>query len=278
MRHSPADWDDHQGWDAYHREEAPPAPTAVPWRSLTAVRFVGVALAAPARRVWFPGCGLDLSPHVYARLGCDVLGTDVSATAVAWQEAQRGRRLTDLVEDSEDLQRATGAAPRAGHATFARHDFREALVEQAPFELILNVKAYQGLPDAAMRRAAAVFVAALAPGGQAYFDTVNVQGAERERIESSLEAAGFFIPFRKAERWYRERLDGTGLPYTMLLGRPRVDRHGRFAREARAAHAEETLGSFTAEYERRAESEQVEVAARAHDGRTKIAVVVYNTG
>ena len=34
--------------------------------------------------------------------------------------------------------------------------------------------------------------------------------------------AGFFIPYNDTERWYREQLENTGIPYAMIMGRPRV--------------------------------------------------------
>lgn len=40
-------------------------------------------------RIWFPGCGLSEMPVEYAERGCDVLATDFSPLAVAYQKELR---------------------------------------------------------------------------------------------------------------------------------------------------------------------------------------------
>ena len=57
---------------------------------------------------------------------------------------------------------------------------------------------------------------------------MNVQGDRRNLIEESLLATGFYIPFQKSERWYRQQLDATGIVYGMVLGRPRIPAHNQY--------------------------------------------------
>ena len=79
-----------------------------------------------------------------------------------------------------------------------------------------------------MRQTAAVLYEALKPGVHAIFDTQNVQGEHRNQIEDSLLDAGFYIPFSKSERWYREQLNSTGVLYVIVLGRPVIPQWGQY--------------------------------------------------
>src|SRR5262249_4455725 len=160
----------------------------------------------------------------------------------------------------------------AGILEIAEHDFVQAGVERT-FDVVINCRAFQGLPADSMRAAARNFRAALRAGGACILDTMNVQGEHRDAIEDAMEAAGFYLPFRDTERWYRQRLAATGVPYMMILGRPIV-RPG-VQSEARGQAA---LDAHLAEYERRRALEAPVVEAKLARPETVAAHVVYATG
>jgi hypothetical protein len=96
-----------------------------------------------------------------------------------------------------------------------------------------------------------------------------------------LIAAGFYLPFQKLERWYRQQLDGTGIVYGMVLGRPHVPAGDQYPPEhftEFAARDQQILDSFRVEYERRLQEESAEVSAMVNDQATTVAHVVYATG
>ena len=133
-----------------------------------------------------------------------------------------------------------------------------------------------------MRAAAGHFYAALRPGGACILDTMNVQDSHRRNlIEDSLIAAGFFIPFQKAERWYRQQLDSTDIVYSMVLGRPHIPAHHQYPPERFREFAErdqKILDSLRAEYERRLQDETEEVDEMCKNPTCRVAHVVYATG
>jgi hypothetical protein len=132
-----------------------------------------------------------------------------------------------------------------------------------------------------MRVAAGHFYAALRPGGACIIDTMNVQGQDRNLLEDSLIAAGFYIPFQKSERWYRQQLESTGIVYGMVLGRPHIPAWGQYPPEhftEFAGRDQQILDSFHVEYERRLQDETAEVNAIVNDRATIVAHVVYATG
>ena len=161
--------------------------------------------------------------------------------------------------------------------SFSGHDHRQPL-DAAAFDVVINTRAIQALPDASLRAAAQVHFDALRPGGRAIFGTMNLQGHGRERLEASLEEAGFFVPVRRATKWYREALDSTGLDYAFILGVPRVYAVGEYLDRSKRLAAEARLAEFRAEFERRAEEEWSRTLVRMEDGVSRVAHVVYNTG
>ena len=108
-----------------------------------------------------------------------------------------------------------------------------------------------------------------------------VQGDRRNLLEDSLIEAGFYIPFQKADRWHRQQLDGSGIVYAMVLGRPRIPAHGQYPPERFRELAERDqriLDSFEAQYERMRQDEADEVKAIVDNPKTVVALVVYATG
>jgi SAM-dependent methyltransferase len=268
----PEDWDDHHGWETFYAANASRDGKGNEGRFAQELDQLGL------RRVWFPGCGMSRGPGLFAALGFDALATDVSPTAVRWQEQisrtglPRGELTTLLEEHELTIPRST-----TGSLTAAIHDHRQPL-SSSKFDVVINSKAIQGLPEPSLRTAAVAHFIALRPGGHAIFDTMNVQGSGRELLEAALEDAGFFVPLRRSWKWYREALDSTGLEYVFVLGRPRIPAIGEYASSSKRKRAEARLAAFSAEFERRANEEWSTTSARTSDGTSRVAHLVYGTG
>ncbi len=283
----PEDWDDHAGWEGYYAgvaEAAARIDDPLPFGYSAAIRFTPWLAERGYRKVWFPGCGLDGSPRVYASLGCEVWATDVSPSAVAYQRmlAARchvalGERVMEGVRQYlPDLQEW-----RPGMLHALVHDFRQPF-PQCEVDCILNIRSYQALPPNSMKQAAQVFFATLRPGGQAFFDTQNVQGERRDRLEDALLDAGFTLPGIESERWFRHTVAEADIPHNFVLGRPWVLRqdaryHGTKG-AARLKADEELLHTFVEEFKRRVEAHATEVERLWNNPDIRIAQVVYNTG
>jgi hypothetical protein len=278
----PADWDDAAGWETFHAGLYPAGPfrDARSWleQTLTMIGRNLVALMGQLRQrsgksVWFPGCGLDPLPRLFAELGFDAHATDVAPTAVTFQQSA-DNDVSALKQHYRTLG-APDAAP--GSFTVALHDFREPC-PAGPFDLILNFKSFQAFPEGSLRKIARVHHDALKPGCVAYFDTMNVQGERRDLLESTLAEAGFTVPGYQARARLGKALRETGIPYIFILGRPMVPRHGEYAHdEERAQRDTARLQAIFAEHVAQAQAESQEEASRiGPDART--AVVIYNTG
>ena len=263
MSDHPEDWNDKEAWDRYFAAELSEGGYA-PDIGIV-LRFLRHA-KEKGGRIWFPGCGLDPYPMTYAERGCTVLATDFSPVAVRYQQ----RLATALQMKNQS----------AGRVTVIEHDFTHGAPD-GTFDLVINCRAFQGLSASAMVAAARNFYTALRPGGDCIIDTMNVQGNRRNLIEDSLLAGGFYIPFQKSERWYREQLEATGIVYAMVLGRPLIPARNQYPPEdfrELAERDQQILDSFRAEYERRQEDESDEVNAMSDDPRAIVAHVVYATG
>jgi SAM-dependent methyltransferase len=255
---------DKHAWDRWHTAELAAGRTSDLPETLV-LRFLAF-VHERGGRVWFPGCGLDPYPRAYAARGCRVLATDFSSVAVEYQRGEAAALLREL-----------GPAAGGGALEVAEGDF-VAAAPAGTFDVVINSRAFQGKLPEDMRAAARTFRATLRVGGACILDTINVQGESRSMIESSLEAEGFYLPFGKSERWYREQLDATGVPYLMILGRPHV-RPGRTPAERLAeTRGHQVLASLRGEYERRRALEEGEVEVMLARKDTLVAHVVYATG
>lgn len=271
----PESWNDQEGWDRYFRDRLAREPVWDPWEragSIPVEQLPQVAADLKAHgwtSAWVPGCGLSPLPKLLARLGLAVVATDVSPAAVAFQGSDR----CDVGRFAEDW----GPADESGSLTALVHDFREDFRRDA-FDILFNVKAFQGFPMEDMRRIARVHARALRPGRQAYFDTMNVQGERRDQLEQTLEDGGFVVPFAALNRWYRGALRETGIPHLFILGRPMIPRKGEYADDqARWDKDMARLREATAECQSRFQAEREAEEARAA-GEAKVATVIYSTG
>lgn len=279
---APADWRDRKAWDRYlhanYHQPPFPVPTEVGAPGWQAVRFLDLVLARGGR-VWFPGCGTDIAPRFYSSIGCHVVATDFSTVALRAQRTFAASPPERLFTNwSAFVQQRK---PDSGSFDIAEQDFTTA-APNGVFDVVLNCRAFQGLSLNAKRAAAKRFFAALRPGGVAIIDTMNVQGSSaRNEIEDSLAEAGFYLPYNATERWYREQLDGTGISFAMLLGRPRVQYNRNNSVKNSMAQWERDqsiLDSFTEEYEARRVQEQSLVQEAANKPDTLVAYVIYPTG
>ena len=146
------------------------------------------------RAVWVPGCGITPLPRQLAYRGLEVVATDISPVAVGFQKQAAGQ----LDREIPDF----GPRVPGGSLTAELHDFRTNFRSEA-FDLILNMKSFQGFPAEDLPRIAATHAAALKPGRTAYFDTMNVQGERRDVLEQALTDGGFHVPLLKLNQWYR---------------------------------------------------------------------------
>jgi len=263
----PKDWNDKDAWDRYFHAELLAGRTRSD-PAFIILRFLSIA-KEKGGRIWFPGCGLDSYPHIYAQQGCKVLGTDFSTVAVRYQQ----QLAATFLKQSESTK-------TQGTFVAALHDFTQSS-RDGEFDLVINCRAFQGLSTLAMHAAARQFYAALRAGGACIIDTMNVQGQHRNLLEDSLIAAGFYIPFQKSECWYRQQLNGTGIVYGMVMGRPRIPGWAQYPPEHFKEFAERDqriLDSFRSEYEQRRQDEAAEVNAMVNNSATIVALVVYATG
>jgi hypothetical protein len=160
------------------------------------------------------------------------------------------------------------------------HDFTTGPPREK-VDAVINVQSFQGLVQSDFHNAAQSHYSALRPGGQTILDMLNVQGDLQNQIEEVLLSIGFYIPFHKAERWYREKLAASGIVHVMALGIPRIPYWNQYDEkdfERRREEDQKTLDSFRDEYEARQKAEAPESQAILKDGVTRVAHVVVNTG
>jgi SAM-dependent methyltransferase len=227
-----------------------------------------------------PGCGVDLGPALYAALGCDVTATDISPFAIEWQ-AQLSRRPPKRVTRGwESFTRTNKLVPASGQFRAIVQDFTTERPDGV-FDVVINCRAFSQLEPDVQQRAARHFATSLRPAGQLVVDTLNVPAKDRNVLEDNLLDAGFFIPGHEAERWYRDRLEATGIVYGLVLGRPIIPQRDQYpAQEFEACKRRDQaiLASFGAEYETRLDAAVPEATRRLADGVSKIAHVIYSTG
>jgi hypothetical protein len=279
----PVDWSDIAGWDRYLQTKGSDGPFRVPtvigakgWQSVRFLSFV----RKHGGRVWFPGCGIDPGPRFYAYIGSTVLATDFSPVAVRVQQGFAALAPEVMFGDWLSFVKSNAPFEKCGRFDVAEHDFTTGS-PAGIFDVVINCRAFQGLSPSAMTAAARHFFAALRPGGAAMIDTINVQGRARDVLENSLIDAGFFLPFIDSERWYRAKLQSTGIIYGIVLGRPQIPNHGQYPAAHFSKYAQrdrKILESFRTEYEARLAAEEPSVKAVLDSHEAIVAHVVYATG
>jgi SAM-dependent methyltransferase len=271
----PRDWNDWSGWDDYYqfelnRRDGESEPPDLSSFRLEQLPGLAEDLKSQGwRDLWVPGCGLSPLARLLAHLGLQVVATDLSRVAIEFQQSER--------RGFEDLALKLGPPDPAGTFAAALHDFRTPFRTEA-FDLILNVKAFQGFRAEDMAGIAAVHAESLRKGRSAYFDTINVQGERRDQMEQTLEDGGFVVPFAKLNRWYRNALRETGISHVFVLGRPIVPWGGPGGMTGKKRdRAMERLQKISAEYQSRLDSERISEEKRI-GADSKMAHVIYSTG
>jgi hypothetical protein len=271
----PQDWNDHSGWDHYHRDQLARDAVrdnhtdvgSIPVEQLP--RIMADLKSRGGTSAWVPGCGLSPLPKLLVFLGLEVVATDVSSSAIAFQRSDRN--------DVTRFVRTWATTAEHGSLSAEVHDFREEFRQDA-FDLIINVKAFQGFPLEDMRRIAGVHARALRAGRRAFFDTMNVQGERRNDLEQALEEGGFVVPFARLDRWDRHTLNETGIPHLFILGRPMIPRKGEYATDqARWERDMARLKEITTQYQSRAQVEREAERVRIGSA-SRVATVIYSTG
>jgi hypothetical protein len=267
----PVNWSDHSAWNLYYswqisnkvNRDAEAGTGSFPIDRLPAL--ANDLKSRGWRKVWIPGCGLSPLGKYLAHLGLSVVVTDVSPVAVEFQSATSGQNAS--------LVSKLGMADSEGSLIAEVHDFRQEF-QRAKFDLIINVRAFQGFEVAEMVQIARSHATALAQGRYAYFDTINVQGESRDQLEKALEDGGFWVPFRLLDSWYRRELRETGIPHVFILGQPMIPQTGVYAGGGAKWETDcERLRAISAEHRSRSEAEQSSWSPDA-----KVAQLIYSTG
>ncbi|MEZ6046794.1 MAG: hypothetical protein R3C11_14690 [Planctomycetaceae bacterium] len=219
----PLDWDDHAGWESFYvavfgdEDELNYRVTDTGSFSFNRLNPLFDELHCLGyNRIWFPGCGFSPLPRIFVEAGFDVVATDIAEAALSLQRSNRDFIESRLEEDDLDFPRSD-----KGDLTLLLHDFRTPL-DIEPVDAIFNIKAIQALPPISMRDALKCHYEVLRPGGNAVFDTMNVQGDRRDLLEDTIVSVGFYLPLYQLQKNYRAKLAATGIPYAIVLGQPRI--------------------------------------------------------
>jgi SAM-dependent methyltransferase len=281
----PRDWDDHEAWNSYYSSWEPDnqylGSAEDSWQLWRLEDWVNRLRSRNVHRMWLPGCGLDALPWAYAAVGFDVVATDASKTAIEIQRSDEFYRLVlERLDQLDPPLRQPVERVEGLNLRFEAHDFREPF-EEAGFDCIINIQAFQALSPESMARAARAYWASLRPGGIAYLSMLNVSHLAANAIERVLSDAGFFVPFELAERKHRIGLHrlGAGIsPFGTFRIEVRPDDQRGVIRELHRRWKKRKLERLRAEYAVEKESQEEIVDRARNDGVTKIVELLYNTG
>lgn len=273
----PKDWNDHEGWETFFSSLYPEGNFADEcfWAgsiSLDSVeQFARELSENQVEKIWFAGCGISLLPKALSQRGFEVYATDISQTAVSFQNSN-DEQIQNLINS-----RVKAEIVATGSLLAELQDFRVPY-KQTYFDLIINTRAIQGFAEADMLRIAQTHFDALKPSRQAIFDTINVQGEKRKTLERILTEAGFLIPFYELNCWYRDRLNETKLPYVFVLGNPVLPAHGIYSDSEKRDTDMSILRAITSEFREKQQAELEAENEKLSDAGSKIASIIYSTG
>lgn len=279
----PDDWDDHRGWEAYFAalpsndfwyKNATTSPGSFSFDRLGSLfdDFLGREWAT----LWFPGCGFSPLPRAFASFGFTAYATDIAPSAIEYQ-----RRNESIVVPLLAGVTVENACADSGSLVAEIHDFRTSYGDEK-VDAIFNIKSIQGLPATSMSSACRSHFAALRPGGVAFFDTMNVQGERRDQLEDALADAGFYVPLRALNKWYRQALADTGIPHMFVLGAPMIPQRDDYPYPHKRGSPEynrdvNILRDLTVDYRSRMQPEY-DKEQQTVGATTKHAKVIYSTG
>lgn len=260
----PADGSDRPAWDRYYRHVISQDPADAQEKtdagSLGVARLAALAEDLKAQdwtRVWVPGCGLSPMASVLAEAGLDVLATDISATAIIFQQQRaesEGIAARFFVRDPR-------TAPPA-------KDFDLLLVRDLP--TLFEGQGLQAVCEALHD--------ALLPERTAVFDIGPADTRKRRHLEAALHDAGFHVPLYQLRQEYLGALVDSGLPHTLVMDRPTLRRTGRHAKDSDARQeASQRLRQIYDDYlDRRPEAEAADLERFGPTSR--LAEILYAEG
>jgi len=275
----PKDLNNHNGWNEYFKANPIELENIPEYKIKDSLRYFS---ASENKKVWISGCGLELSPWLFSNLGCEVLATDISTVAIDFQSKlmkespfEKLKNLDSVLVELEITAKRNFIPPKIRVEDFRRTNPKEK------FEVILNTRAIQGLPNEDIKKTANIFFNSNLEGGIFIASTINVQGSKRTEIEDSFLQAGYIIPNVKADQWYREKLDETGILYAMVLGNPVIPQWGQYEKTGGKEQEEkdkQILRSFREEYQERLKTNYEEDKNNYRPEIDKLAYIIYNTG
>lgn len=186
------------------------------------------------KTIWFPGCGFSYLPKLFAECGFRVHATDISKTAIQFQQNLNVENLKKQIEKfvSQDKYYEEESSPTLplalGMFEYAVHDFNNPYQDNY-FDAIFNVYAIEGFPQQQKEQIAKIHCASLKPGRFAYFFTMNVSEENRDDLEECLAKGGFFVPGLEVKKWFYNTLKETGISNIIFMGgHPIIERVGEY--------------------------------------------------
>ncbi len=234
----PEDWDDHEEWEKHYlslssstflekHENDLLAPFSEVWEIYEQMLTF---MESNEKTLWFPGCGFSYLPKLFAECGFRVHATDISKTAIQFQQNLNVAHLKKEIETlhQENTSPEEDASLKRGLFEYALHDFRTPY-QESYFDVIFNVDAIEGFLPNSMEKMAQVHCAALRPGRYAYFFTKTVHQEKRDEIEACLAQNGFFMPGFEAKKSFHDSLQETGITNIIFMGgHPIIERVGEY--------------------------------------------------
>lgn len=200
-------WDRYYGDNARSFYEAQVHTTAL----ATKIRWLlPEALDTQHASVWFPGCGLDVAPRLFAAAGCSVWGSDRSRAAI---ELQRHFARTPLRAYC-DMARVTTeygmeVLDEEARAEYVVHDFTEHTERIPRADMIIDSLTLPELLPRDMAEAAEVFHDRLNQDGKVWCYSKKLTSTQRDALHVSMQSAGFVF-----EPWWDEPRDRASKSYS----------------------------------------------------------------
>ncbi len=274
----PTDWNNHEEWENHFASLYPNGKFVdecfwIGSISLDSIEGVTNNLKKnKVENIWVAGCGISLLPKALSQRGFKVYATDISPTAIAFQNSD-DERIQNLIDEKVKLE-----IDKSGSLKAEIQDFRQTYKNEF-FDLVINTRALQGFDKDTMIKVSQIHFDALKASYQAIFDTVNVQGERREIFEESLVSVGFLIPFYELNCWYRNKLNATNLPYVFVLGNPIIPWRGIYADDNDKRERDmEILHEITNEFREKQQAELESEQEKLKQPDAKIASIIYSTG
>jgi len=185
----PADYDDRVGWDLYHKAYSEARMQFSIHRlmiDMIPLMDKKDIIVSYGRRIWFPGCGISLVPHLFAAWGAEVYATDFSAEAI---HASKLSVADPQIGELLPLEKFPREKWSLDHRL---HDFRDPF-DVNNLDIVINMKSYSELTDASRAKAARTHFEALRDGGLAVFVMWNTDKDRIMACRSELSGVGFKV-------------------------------------------------------------------------------------